>query len=277
MKRNEIKKHLNKFDRPVHVSTENWLNFKLWAFEAWKSHTMCQHWMYRIEIESFTQYEMLCHNDELIIPSKWLKVKQNNQLNNELNRLHQHALDAYRNEDFEVCMDLVRKGKLLNSTDLRFNELAMDCAAELSDWELAATEANWALTVNPANAKIFGKRGRYYRQMGDYEQATHDFEVSLALNPNQETIRFELADVYFAERRYNEAFEKVNECLRCGTETERELVLTARIAEKLKNYKTANELYFRAYLKNSFNPQVVKGLTKTAKLLRQERNYRRAS
>ncbi|MDR9399695.1 CDC27 family protein [Salibacter sp.] len=277
MKRNEIKKHLNKFDRPVHVSTESWLNFKLWAFEAWKSHTMCQHWMYRIEIESSTQYEMLCQNDELIIPSKWLKVKQNNQLDNELNRLHQHALDAYRNEDFEVCLDLVRKGKLLNGTDLRFNELAMDCAAELSDWELAATEANCALTVNPANARIFGKRGRYYRELGDFEQSAHDFEVSLALNPNQEAIRFELADVYFAEKRYNEAFEKVNECLRCGVETEAELVLTARIAEKLKNYKTANELYFRAYLKNSFNPQVVKGLTKTAKLLRQERNYRRAS
>ena len=90
------------------------------------------------------------------------------------------------------------------------------CWLECNQLENSLVALNECVEQNAYSAIAWGLRGQVHHRMGSKEQASHDWNRALSLNPNHSTALTHLFGYHFAERNHTEAAQLLR--LRTGNE-----------------------------------------------------------
>jgi len=130
-------------------------------------------------------------------------------------------------ESFEMNMELLSPGEVIRESLSEAQLAALEAAEATTDafnrglaaarsgnLEEAATLLTSALDAVPACAECQRNLGIVYTQMAEYAQAETAFKAALALQPDNAASYVGLAEVYNAQRRFDDAAEASAEAAR---------------------------------------------------------------
>lgn len=72
-------------------------------------------------------------------------------------------------------------------------------------WDDAIDKVNAVINGDPRNAQAYLLRGSVYAQQKLWDKADQDYRTALALEPQSAVVRFDLAELKFMQKRYDEA------------------------------------------------------------------------
>jgi tetratricopeptide (TPR) repeat protein len=127
--------------------------------------------------------------------------------------LIQQAGDLFNERKYDEALSLLQEFLTNNPTAYPTHINIGDCYKEMGEYEKAEEEYNLALEAAKTDEKI-GKEitakamagiGDIYLKKGDFESAQGYFEQSIELLPDNETLAYNVGEIYFANQKLDEA------------------------------------------------------------------------
>ena len=117
-----------------------------------------------------------------------------------------------------VLMPVVHAQELLNSSSSTstgspahpaesFHEMLRDSYQDFEKGELDASlsKVNEVIKIDSQNKQAYLLRGSIYAQKKEWDKADYDYDVALTIDPGSAIVKFDLAELKFMQKKYDEA------------------------------------------------------------------------
>ena len=117
---------------------------------------------------------------------------------------------------------------------------------------LAEATLDIALGIAPNNLVFLKTKSKYLKNRDEYDSALIVFKKVAQLTQGKETY-LDLADVYYALNRFDSAMNYIDRFLVLSEEHPQALLIKARILDRTRNYRDAEEIYRQILQNDSTN------------------------
>jgi tetratricopeptide (TPR) repeat protein len=109
------------------------------------------------------------------------------------------------------------------------------------------------IVKDPDNSNGYYRRGLYFYQEGEYEQALNDIQRALVIDSTVAEYHFVQANIYYDYQRFEEAFLSYQKAVEYDNEHEKAILKLSQLELILKNYDLAIEMVNKALRINPMN------------------------
>jgi tetratricopeptide (TPR) repeat protein len=155
----------------------------------------------------------IAHNAKIVLTLKKISELDTSGLQSTDLGLIQQANDLYDERKYDEALTLLQEFLTNNPTAYPTHINIGDCYKEMGEYEKA--EEHYTLALEAAKtdekmgeemtAKAMAAIGDIYLKKGDFESAQSYFEQSIELLPENETLAYNVGEIYFANQKLDEA------------------------------------------------------------------------